>query len=57
MCEWWPAPINRRSKRKNVMVAVGESRAGRLGDAAAAVDTRDCESNVSDCSEVSHTDV
>lgn len=41
--EWWPAPMNNAP--------------GWLEDTAAAVDTSDGESSMSDCSEVSHTQV
>lgn len=43
------------SKCQNVLKDAGESKADRLEDAAAAVDTSDGESSMSDCSEVSHT--
>lgn len=55
--EWWPAPMKWRSKHKNVIKDVGERKIGWLEDAAAAGDISDGESYVSDCSEVSHTDV
>lgn len=39
--EWWPAPMKQWSKCQNVLKDVRESKAGRLEDAAAAVDTSD----------------
>lgn len=55
--EWWPTPMKWRSKHKYVINDVGESKIGRLEDAAAAGDISDGESYVADCSEVSHADV
>lgn len=45
-----------RSKPKNVIKDVGESKSGWLEDAAT-MDTSDCESYMSGCSEVSRTHV
>lgn len=39
-----PAPMMWRSKCKNIMKDVEESKARRMEDATAAVDTSDCES-------------
>lgn len=55
MSEWWLAPMKQWNKCKNVR-DMRESKAGRLEDAAATLDTSDCE-NISDCSEVSHTHI
>lgn len=56
MSEWGPAPMKQQSKHRN-MTDVGERKAGWLEITAAAVDTRYCESCVSDCSKVSHPEV
>lgn len=45
--------MKRCNKRKNVM-DVGDSKSGQLEDAAAGVDTSDCDF-MSDCGELSHT--
>lgn len=46
--------MKQRNKRKNVMKDVGDSKAGQLEDAAASVDTSDCDF-MSDCGGMSHT--
>lgn len=42
---------------KNIMTDVGGRKIGKLEKEAAAADTRDGEADVSDCSEVSHTQI
>lgn len=55
---WRPASMTQRSKCKNMMKNVKGSKTGQLvHEAAAAADTSDGESYVSDCSEVSHADI
>ncbi|TWW69311.1 hypothetical protein D4764_18G0001170 [Takifugu flavidus] len=52
--EWWFVPAKRGNKRKSAMKDKGDSKTGRLEDAAAGTDTSDCES-MSDCSKLSST--
>ncbi|TWW78132.1 hypothetical protein D4764_11G0002530 [Takifugu flavidus] len=54
--EWWLVPAKRRNKRKSAMKDKGDSKTGRLVDAAAGTGTSDCES-MSDCSELQEIDL
>ncbi len=52
---WSPAPAKWRSKRKNVVNIVAGCKTGRLETRPSAADNSDSEEGLSDCSEMSHS--